>query len=121
MINDLQKFKIAPFWLVIFLVFPFKKIPLFSKDLFNFIISFIWLFVRAIPQPVIDEIRFLILLPIILSPVSTKRLLSISLGSLFFNFFPNKFFLEFGDDITFLIGESNILSSSNRNPHNCTI
>ena len=47
-----------PFWLVIFLVVPFNEISLFSKDLITFIISFISLFVRVIPEPVIDEIHF---------------------------------------------------------------
>ena len=55
-----------------------------------------------------------------LSPVSTKRL-SISWGTLLFNSFPNKFFIEFADDIISLIGELNVLSAPNRNPPNCTI
>ena len=65
----LIKFKKPPFWLVIFLVVHFNKIPLFSKDL----ISFTSLFVRVIPKHVIDEIHFLkIFLPTELSPVSVK-------------------------------------------------
>ena len=65
----LIKFKKPPFWLVIFLVVHFNKIPLFSKDL----IAFTSLFVRVIPKHVIDEIPFLkIFLPTELSPVSVK-------------------------------------------------
>ena len=51
-INGLRKFKNPPSWLVIFLVVSFNKIPLFSKDLITFIISFISLLVRVIPEPV---------------------------------------------------------------------
>ena len=60
-------------WLVVFLVVPYNKIPPFSKDLIAFITYFISLFVRVIPEPVVDEKSFLIFLPIILSPVSTRR------------------------------------------------
>ena len=37
-INALRKLRNLPSWLVIFLVVPFKKIPLFSKDLITFLI-----------------------------------------------------------------------------------
>ena len=47
-INGLIKLRNLPSWLVIFPVFPFNKIPLFSKDLITFI-SFISLFVTVIP------------------------------------------------------------------------
>ena len=39
-INDLRKLRNPPSRLVIFPVAPFNKIPLFSKDLITFIISF---------------------------------------------------------------------------------
>ena len=64
---------------------------------------------------------FLIFLPFILSPVSRKSLLSISLRSLFFNSFEKHFSIVLADDIVFLIGESNILDGLNRNPPNGTI
>ena len=50
---------------------PLNKIPQFSKELFSFILSFISLFVRVIPELLINEIHFLIFLPIILIPAST--------------------------------------------------
>ena len=40
-----------PFWLLIFLVVPFNKIPVFSKELVTFIISFASMFVSVIPEP----------------------------------------------------------------------
>ena len=43
---------------VLFVVVPFNKIPLFSKDLVTFIISSIPLFLNVILKPVIDEIYF---------------------------------------------------------------
>ena len=52
-INGLRKFKNPPSWLVIFLVVPFNKIPLFSKGVITFIISLILLFVRFIFEPVL--------------------------------------------------------------------
>ena len=48
-----------PSWLVIFLVIPFNKIPLFSKGLITFIISFISLFFRVIPEPSLNVQSFL--------------------------------------------------------------
>ena len=74
-IDVLRKSINPPSWLVVFVVVPFIKISVFSKDLITFTISFISLFVRVIPEPVIDEIPFLIFLPIKLSPVSRKILL----------------------------------------------
>ena len=38
-INDLKKMKKALFWLILLLVVPFNKIPLFYKYLITFIIS----------------------------------------------------------------------------------
>ena len=58
-IDGLRKFKNRPSWLVIFLVVPYDKIPLFSKEFVTFITSFTSLLVRAIPEPVIDEISFI--------------------------------------------------------------
>ena len=53
-INDLRKFRNPPPWLVIFAIVPFYKIPLFSKDLVTSIIYFISLFVRVIPEALLD-------------------------------------------------------------------
>ena len=69
-INGLRKFKNTPSWLVIFLVVAFNKIPLLSKDLTTFVISFNSLFFKVIPEPVSDEIPFLLFLPILLSSAS---------------------------------------------------
>ena len=57
-INSLRKSKNPPSLLVFFVVVPFTKIRLFSKDLIIFKVSFISLFVRVIPETVIDEIHF---------------------------------------------------------------
>ena len=56
-ISGLSKIKNHPSWVVIFVVVPFYKIPLFFKELIT-LISFISLFVRVISEPVIDEILF---------------------------------------------------------------
>ena len=45
-----RKLSNPPFWQVNFLVVPFNKIPLFSKELITFIIFFVPLFVSAIPE-----------------------------------------------------------------------
>ena len=58
-INGLRKFKNPPSWQVIFVVVSFIKIPLFSKDLITFIIYFISLFVRVIPEPLLN-VKFLL-------------------------------------------------------------
>ena len=39
--DGIRKFKNRPYWLAIFLVVPFDKISLFSRDLITFILSFI--------------------------------------------------------------------------------
>ena len=52
-INDLRKLRNSPIWLLLFLVVPFNKIPLFSEKLIILMISFILLCVRVIPEPVI--------------------------------------------------------------------
>ena len=96
-IDGKRKFKNRLYWLAIFLVISFDEIPLLSKDLITFIISFIWWFVRVIPELVTNEIPFLIFLPIMLIPAST----SISLFSfsvpVIFNSFPN----EYANDVIF--------------------
>ena len=46
--------KNPPSWLVIFLVVPFNKIPLFSKDLITFIIYFLSSFLELFLIPVTD-------------------------------------------------------------------
>ena len=46
-INGLRKLRNISSWLVIFLVVPFNKIHLFSKDLIIFIVVFISLFVNT--------------------------------------------------------------------------
>ena len=51
--NGLRKFKYPPFWLVVFLVIPFNRVRLFSKNLITFIIPFDSLFVRLIPEPLL--------------------------------------------------------------------
>ena len=94
-INGLRKFGNPSSWLIIFLVVPFNKIPLFSKDLTTFIKSFILLFVRVTPKPVIEEIPFLIFLQSKLSYVSIKASL--------FSFFAPAFFIN-----EFIIGRSNL-------------
>ena len=66
LINDLKKFRNPPSWMVIFVVVPFNKIPLLSKDLITFITSFISLFVRVIPEP-LPVIYYLLNLSICLS------------------------------------------------------
>ena len=53
-IYGLRKLRNPPSWLAMFLVVPFNEIDLISKVLFTFIIFFVSLFVRAIPEPLID-------------------------------------------------------------------
>ena len=72
---------------------------LFSKDLITFIISFISLFGRVIPEPEIDEIPLLIFLPSKLSPVSTRISNCICLATIFFYSFTN----EFANEKSYLI------------------
>ena len=83
-LNVWQKFKNLSSQLVVFVVVPFNKISLFSKDLITFIISFISLFFSIILEPVIDENYFLIIL---LSPESTRiPLFNFSISVLFNSF-----------------------------------
>ena len=82
---------------------------------------------RVVPEPVIDEISFSVILPTISSPLSIRRFLFTSLGSVFFNYFPYElsigFFIEFATEFISLIGIGgpNILVASNRNPSKCII
>ena len=46
-----SKLSNLPSWLIIFILVPFNKIPLFSKELVTFIIPFISLFARVISEP----------------------------------------------------------------------
>ena len=103
-IKDLRKLRYPPSWLVLFLVVPLIKFLDFSEDLITFTISFIWLFVRIIPEPVIDEVPLLTFLQVILSPVFTRRLSFNFLIPVFFNSLPYEFFIEFANDIISLIG-----------------
>ena len=78
---------------------------------------------RVIPELLIDEIPFLIFLPILSSRVSTRRLLSISIGSLFFNSFPYEFANEFivqngGNDKSGLVPS---IALGAMNPPDCII
>ena len=50
-INGLTKLRNPSSWPVIFLIVPVNKIPLISKDLITFIITFISFFIRVIPVP----------------------------------------------------------------------
>ena len=74
-INGLRKLGNASSWLVIFLVVPLNKISLFSKGLIAFMISFISLFVRVIPEPVIYS---LLNLSVCLSRKNFSKFLAIS-------------------------------------------
>ena len=55
-INGLRKFKNPSYRRGIFVVVPFNKVFLFSKDFITFITYFISLFPWVIPKPVIDKI-----------------------------------------------------------------
>ena len=96
-IDGKRKFKNRLYWLAIFLVISFNEIPLLSKELITFIISFVSWSVKVIPELVTNEVPFLIFLPIMLIPAST----SISLFSfsvpVIFNSFPN----EYANDVIF--------------------
>ena len=96
-IDGIRKFKNCPYWRALFLVVSFNEIPLFSKDLITFIISFISWFIRVIPEPVTNEIAFLIFLPIMLIPASTSlSLFSYPMPATF-----NSFANEFANDVIF--------------------
>ena len=59
-----------PSWLVIFVVAPFNKIPLFSENLITFIMPFMSLFVSVISEPSLIG-NFILSLS---NPLSTKYL-----------------------------------------------
>ena len=85
-----RKLSNSPSCPTIFPVVSSNKIPLFSKELITFMISFISLFVSVIPDPYIFESPSnFFLLPRILSPTSTKRFLTFSfnLGTFFLSSF----------------------------------
>ena len=84
----------GPYWLAIFLVVSFNEIPLFSKDLITFIISFISWFVRVIPEPETNEIPLLTFLLIMLISGSTSISLSVPV-------ILNSFANEFANDVNF--------------------
>ena len=84
-----------PSRLLIFLVVPFNKIPLFSIDLITFI-SFLSVFVSVFTEPIS-------LLPKVLSLTFTTASLSSFTkfaGALFANYFKNEFFIDSGIEIT---------------------
>ena len=97
-IDSLRKLRNPSSWLVIFIVVSSNKIPLFSKDSATFILSFVSLFVRVIHEPLIDEIPFLIFLPIILCPASTRISLFNFLVPVFLDFFTNESAIGFAND-----------------------
>ena len=81
--------------LLIFLVVPFNKIPLFSKDLITFI-SFLSVIVSVFTESIS-------LLPKVLNPTFTTAFLSSFTklaGALFANYFTNEFFIDSGVEIT---------------------
>ena len=96
-IDGKRKFKNRLYWLAIFIVISFNEIPLLSKDLITFIISFISWTVRVIPQLVINQIPFLIFLSNMLIPAST----SISLFSFSVPVIFNSFSNEYANDVIF--------------------
>ena len=53
-LNGFKNNKYPPCRMAIFLAVPFNKISQFSKSLITFILSFISLFIRVIPEPLIN-------------------------------------------------------------------
>ena len=51
-INGLRKLRNPSSWPVVFLIVPVNKIPLISKELITFIITFISFFIRVISVPI---------------------------------------------------------------------
>ena len=90
-ISCFRKLENSVSWLVVFLVVSFYKIPLFSEDLITFIISFISLLVKFIPEPAcfaIFPLNFsLIVSTVVSEKVWTASLFSKSLTCIFFFFF----------------------------------
>ena len=120
-IDGIRKFKNRPYWQAIFLVVSFNEIPLFSKDLITFIISFISWFVRVIPEPVSDKIPLLIFLSIMLIPASTRMSSRIWFFSTCNLYFFGKWILWWCYFLISVTGRPNIPSEANRNYPNRTI
>ena len=102
-------------WLIIFLVVPFNKIPLFSKDLITLITSFISLFANVNREPLLR----------ILSPTRTRKF-SKSFVHLAVSFFIYSFLYDPNTVYANVTGVSVVLLGSgtpkySRNPPNCTI
>ena len=75
------------------------------------------MFVRVIPEHVVDEISFLIFLLVILNRACTRISSFIFLVTVFFNSFLKEFVIEFANDLISLIGG---IVGPNRNRPNCT-
>ena len=56
--DDPRKLENPPSCLIVFPTVPFNKIPLFSKDLLSFIISFTSLFVSVSPELLVLKVLF---------------------------------------------------------------
>ena len=84
----------------------------------TFILSFISLFIKNIPEPEIYETHFLIFLPIKLSAESTRISLLTFWVPAFLNCFLNEFVIELVNDVISLIG---CIRCPNRNPLNYAI
>ena len=74
-INGLKKLRNLPGWHKFFLVVPFDRFPLFSKDLITFMIFFVSISVRDIPETVLN---YLLKLSIFLSRKCFPKFLGIS-------------------------------------------
>ena len=117
-IIGLRLLRNSPSWSVIYLLVSFYKFSLFSAGLVTFIISFISLFLKVIPERVTDETYFLIFLQIILSPISIRILQFNYLVSVLFNSFTYEFATEF---IVLNGGNKITIKPGIINPPNCTI
>ena len=71
-ISCFRKLEFSLSWLVVFLVVSFYKLPLFPEDLITFIISFISLLVKVIPEPACFAISPLNFYLIVSTVVSEK-------------------------------------------------
>ena len=94
-INDcIGEFQNRPYWIAIFLAVSFNEIPLFSKDLITFTVSFNSWFLTVVRDAIGDKIPFLIFLPVMLVPGSTGISFSVPV---ILHFFAN----EFANDVIF--------------------
>ena len=94
-INDcIGEFQNRPYWIAFFLVVSFNEIPLFSKDLITFTVSFNSWFLTVVRDAIGDKIPFLIFLPVMLVPGSTGISFSVPV---ILHFFAN----EFANDVIF--------------------